>query len=97
MLSVARAWYESKRSCAEKSDHVELLGRVVRVLDLLSRGTSSAVIKGIEVDHTLRRAAAPCSVPKLLDQARILEGETLPDPAAFAKRLSSVLARGLTA
>ena len=32
----------------------------------------------------------------LLDQARILEGETLPDPAAFAKRLSSVLARGLT-
>ncbi len=33
----------------------------------------------------------------LLDQARILEGETLPDPGAFAKRLSSVLARGLTA
>ncbi|MGH7034863.1 MAG: molecular chaperone HtpG [Stellaceae bacterium] len=31
----------------------------------------------------------------LLDQARILEGEPLPDPAAFAKRLSSVLARGL--
>ncbi len=33
----------------------------------------------------------------LLDQARILEGETLPDPNAFAKRVSSVLARGLTA
>jgi molecular chaperone HtpG len=33
----------------------------------------------------------------LLDQARILEGETLPDPGAFAKRLSSVLARGLAA
>ena len=33
----------------------------------------------------------------LLDQARILEGEPLPDPASFAKRLSSVLARGLTA
>jgi molecular chaperone HtpG len=32
---------------------------------------------------------------KLLDQARILEGEALPDPGAFAKRLSSVLARGL--
>jgi molecular chaperone HtpG len=31
----------------------------------------------------------------LLDQARILEGEALPDPGAFAKRLSSVLARGL--
>jgi molecular chaperone HtpG len=33
----------------------------------------------------------------LLDQARILEGEPLPDPAAFAKRLSSVLAKGLAA
>lgn len=31
----------------------------------------------------------------LLDQARILEGEPLPDPASFAKRLSAVLARGL--
>jgi molecular chaperone HtpG len=33
----------------------------------------------------------------LLDQARLLEGEPLPDPALFAKRLSSVLAKGLTA
>ena len=31
----------------------------------------------------------------LLDQARILEGEALPDPAAFAKRLSDALARGM--
>jgi molecular chaperone HtpG len=31
----------------------------------------------------------------LLDQARILEGETLPDPVAFARRLDSVLVKGL--
>ena len=31
----------------------------------------------------------------LLDQARILEGEQLPDPGAFARRLSSVLEKGL--
>ena len=31
----------------------------------------------------------------LLDQALILEGEPLPDPAAFAKRLSDLVARGL--
>ena len=31
----------------------------------------------------------------LLDQARILEGEALPDPPAFARRLSALLARGL--
>ena len=31
----------------------------------------------------------------LLDQARIVEGETVPDPAAFARRLSAVMERGL--
>jgi molecular chaperone HtpG len=33
----------------------------------------------------------------LLDQARILEGEPLPDPSAFARRLSSLLEKGLAA
>ncbi len=31
----------------------------------------------------------------LLDQARILEGETVPDPTAFAHRLTTALAKGL--
>ncbi len=31
----------------------------------------------------------------LLDQARIVEGEAVPDPAAFAKRLSAFLEKGL--
>ena len=31
----------------------------------------------------------------LLDQARIVEGESVPDPAAFAKRLSAFLEKGL--
>ena len=33
----------------------------------------------------------------LLDQARIVEGEPLPDPGAFSRRMSTFLARGLTA
>jgi molecular chaperone HtpG len=33
----------------------------------------------------------------LLDQARILEGEALPDPTAFARRLSGLLEKGLPA
>ena len=33
----------------------------------------------------------------LLDQARIVEGEPLPDPAAFGRRLSTFVARGLAA
>lgn len=32
----------------------------------------------------------------LLDQARILEGETLPDPSAFSRRLSDLMTQGLT-
>ena len=28
----------------------------------------------------------------LLDQARIMEGETLPDPTAYAKRMADVMA-----
>ncbi|WP_042701931.1 molecular chaperone HtpG [Azospirillum sp. B506] len=31
----------------------------------------------------------------LLDQARIVEGESLPDPAAFARRLASAMEKGL--
>ena len=31
----------------------------------------------------------------LLDQARLLEGETVPDPRAFAKRLGAMMERGL--
>ena len=33
----------------------------------------------------------------LLDQARIVEGEPLPDPAAFSRRLSEVLKRSMAA
>ncbi|HSR72827.1 MAG TPA: molecular chaperone HtpG, partial [Kiloniellales bacterium] len=33
----------------------------------------------------------------LLDQARILEGEALPDPSAFSRRLSALVERGLPA
>ena len=33
----------------------------------------------------------------LLDQARILEGESLPDPAAFSRRLAGLLTKTLTA
>jgi molecular chaperone HtpG len=33
----------------------------------------------------------------LLDQARIIEGETPPDPVAFSRRLASVMEKGLAA
>jgi molecular chaperone HtpG len=33
----------------------------------------------------------------LLDQARIIEGEPVPEPKAFARRLAAMLERGLVA
>ena len=33
----------------------------------------------------------------LLDQARIVEGEPIPDPGAFSRRMSSFLAKGIAA
>jgi molecular chaperone HtpG len=33
----------------------------------------------------------------LLDQARIIQGEPIPDPAAFARRMASFMEKGLAA
>jgi molecular chaperone HtpG len=43
------------------------------------------------------QAALGDLVELLLDQARIAEGEPLPDPGGFSRRLSAFLARGLAA
>jgi molecular chaperone HtpG len=44
-----------------------------------------------------RRAALGELAELLLDQARIVEGEPLPDPGAFSRRMSAYLAKGLAA
>ena len=41
--------------------------------------------------HVLGDRCAFCATPLLLDQARIVEGEPLPDPVAFARRMASVM------
>jgi molecular chaperone HtpG len=57
----------------------------------------------INPDHALiRRLAASGgdladAAHLLLDQARIMEGETPPDPQAFARRLSLMMEKGLAA
>jgi molecular chaperone HtpG len=43
------------------------------------------------------REAVGETIDLLLDQARIVEGEPLPDPGAFSRRMSSFLAKGLAA
>jgi len=51
--------------------------------------TLAATVQADAKSETVREAAE-----LLLDQARIVEGEPLPDPAGFAARLSAAIARG---
>jgi molecular chaperone HtpG len=44
-----------------------------------------------------QQAALGDLVELLLDQARIVEGEPLPDPGVFSRRMSAFLAKGLAA
>ena len=82
--------------------HLERLLKQHRQLD----ATSKRILE-INPRHTLiERLAASVGEPRasdqlsefawlLLDQARIVEGEQLPDPPAFARRLATLLERGL--
>jgi len=84
--------------------HLERLMRQHRQIDSVS-----ARILEINPDHALIRSLAETAQKDvqapvltdaahlLLDQARILEGEPLPDPTGFARRMSSVMAKGLAA
>ena len=51
-------------------------------------GMSTDEAGGVQFDELARL---------LLDQARIVEGEPIPDPGAFSRRMSSFLAKGLAA
>lgn len=70
--------------------------------------TASGRILELNPGHELIRKMAELAKPDggngteldelsklLLDQARIIEGEPLPDPGAFSRRMSAFLARGL--
>ena len=65
-------------------------------------GVAARKVLEINPKHTLIKrlngvdgAALKDAALLLLDQARIVEGEAVPDPAAFAKRLSAFLEKGL--
>ena len=67
---------------------------------------SSPRILEINPDHSLIKSLAEQAKKKdidmndaahlLMDQARILEGEQLPDPTAFAARLSNIMAKSFS-
>ncbi|RED51532.1 molecular chaperone HtpG [Aestuariispira insulae] len=69
--------------------HKQLQQASPRILELNpSHALVTALAKQAESGADLSDAAH-----LLLDQARIIEGETLPDPAAFAQRMADVMAK----
>ena len=86
--------------------HLERLLKQHRQIDMASKrileiNPRHALIRGL-ADHlnaegTSDQAALEDAAWLLLDQARILEGEALPDPAAFARRLTALVTRGFAA
>ena len=77
---------------------------LARMLKQHGEGPNVATRKVLEVNpnHALIKRLDALDGPAfddgarlLLDQARIVEGEAVPDPIAFARRLSAVMERGL--
>ncbi|HUC61826.1 MAG TPA: molecular chaperone HtpG [Alphaproteobacteria bacterium] len=75
--------------------HKQIAASAKRILEINPR---HALIKGLAARVAAKGASAGVEeyAHLLLDQARILEGETLPDPAAFSRRLAELLAQGLS-
>ncbi|MFP6747214.1 MAG: molecular chaperone HtpG [Alphaproteobacteria bacterium] len=72
--------------------HKQLSADSVRILEInprhaLIKNMAGAATKGGAADDLADLAHL------LLDQARIIEGETLPDPAAFSRRMATVMAK----
>ena len=75
--------------------HNQLNEQVSRVLEINGKHpliTALAGLAGVDGGGTKVSDAAWL----LLDQARILEGEPLPDPTAFIRRMADIMAKGVT-
>ena len=76
--------------------HKQLDESAKRILEL---NPQHALIKGLAeaIGEDSSSALAEDAAHLLLDQARILEGETLPDPGGFSRRLAAVMEKGFGA
>ena len=74
--------------------HQQLQQSSLRILEL---NPKHALIKSLSVRAQQGGAADDLEdiAQLLLDQARIIEGEPVPDPAAFARRMAAVMSRSV--
>ena len=94
---------------ADEGDMDMNLERLLKRHQRLGDGASTPRILEVNADHPLIARLAELSTDGkggealadaawlLLDQARIVEGEHPPDPAAFSRRLSAMIEKGLAA
>ena len=74
--------------------HGQLQDRALRVLEINPRhALISRLAEAVGADAS--NAVVEDAAYLLLDQARILEGEALSDPSAFARRLAGFMERGI--
>ena len=76
--------------------HKQLDQSVTRVLEINPTHPLISALSGI-VGGEGAGTAVTDAAWLLLDQARILEGEALPDPVAFTRRLSDMMTRTISA
>ena len=74
--------------------HQQIDTRAPRILEI---NPGHALIKGLADQAKADSGSTYDAARLLLDQARIIEGEPLPDPAAFAQRMSDIMAKGIGA
>jgi molecular chaperone HtpG len=74
--------------------HQQIETRAPRILEVNS---GHSVIKLLAEKAKDGDGATDDAAHLLLDQARILEGEPLPDPAEFARRMSTFMSKGMSA
>ena len=76
--------------------HNQLNEQVKRVLEINAKHPLIIALAGISgVDGAGTKVSDAAWL--LLDQARILEGEALPDPTAFVRRMADLMAKGVSA
>ena len=72
--------------------HQQIETRAPRILEINS---SHDLIKGLAAKAKVDSGSIDDAARLLLDQARIIEGEPLPDPTAFAQRMSDIMTKGI--
>jgi len=74
--------------------HNQLNEQITRVLEINGKHPLITALAGIAgADGAGSKVTDAAWL--LLDQARILEGEALPDPAAFVRRIADLMAKGV--